>query len=578
MQPSSEGSRRGSSRQLKRYGPIVGVLAVIAVVAVLLTVGGSGDDEEPEAQDTQAAPVDIGPDDDVVPYSYALEEGFADEIEWGDNCDTDAGRLEIPTTLGVDCFKPFDGDNGGETEQGVTAETIDVVFYQSNPSDLLLQALFDLIGNDDTNEQILATIHNYINMYEALYETYGRKVNLITFEGTGTATDEVSAVADAETIARDYAPFAVVGGPLLNAAFAETLAQNGIMCIACNPGRPDSWYVERDPYVYGVALSSSQTREHVAEYVCKRLAGDPAIHAGDEDFHDDERVFGLITTETGPESAEMNELFVGLLEDCGVDLAEVLTYTDATTDLPNTVTGMVSKLKDSDVTSVIFIGDPVAPQLITTTATEQEYFPEWILTGSALVDTTAFARTYDQEQWAHAFGPSALWARQPIEEEGSYFLHEWFCGFPPPADETSGVIIAPVALAYNVLQGVGPELTYQRWRDVLFNAPPIESTVVSPYVSFGDRGLWDTTDFNAADDMTEVWWDAEATGPDERGQEGKGMYAYVDGGARYLPGEWPETDPKVFDDEGAVLIYEEPPEGLELPDYEPPEHEECERA
>ena len=39
------------------------------------------------------------------------------------------------------------------------------------------------------------------------------------------------------------------------------------------------------------------------------------------------------------------------------------------------------------------------------------------------------------------------------------------------------------------------------------------------------------------------------------------MYQYVDGGERYLLGEWPEEDTRAFDPEGAVAIYDERPRG-----------------
>ena len=65
---------------------------------------------------------------------------------------------------------------------------------------------------------------NLIRYYETYYELYGRKVNLVTFEGTGNATDEVAARADAAQIAEQYKPFVVFGGPALTSAFADELA------------------------------------------------------------------------------------------------------------------------------------------------------------------------------------------------------------------------------------------------------------------------------------------------------------------------------------------------------------------
>ena len=47
------------------------------------------------------------------------------------------------------------------------------------------------------------------------------------------------------------------------------------------------------------------------------------------------------------------------------------------------------------------------------------------------------------------------------------------------------------------------------------------------------------------------------------------MYTFVDGGKRYLPGEWP-TESKLFDPEGAVTLYAEPPAGEAPPSYPSP--------
>ena len=70
--------------------------------------------------------------------------------------------------------------------------------------------------------------------------------------------------------------------------------------------------------------------------------------------------------------------------------------------LPQTAAGLVAKLKQAGVTTVMFLGDPIMPIYLTKAATAQNYFPEWIVTGTVLTDTTAIARLYDQKQWAHA--------------------------------------------------------------------------------------------------------------------------------------------------------------------------------
>ncbi len=70
--------------------------------------------------------------------------------------------------------------------------------------------------------------------------------------------------------------------------------------------------------------------------------------------------------------------------------------------------------------------------------------------------------------------------------------------------------------------------------------------------------------------MAEIWWDPEATGVDEINNEGTGMWRYVDGGKRYLPGEWPEEELRMFDPEGTVTIFDEAPPEEAPPDYPSP--------
>ena len=76
-----------------------------------------------------------------------------------------------------------------------------------------------------------------------------------------------------------------------------------------------------------------------------------------------------------------------------------------------------------------------------------------------MVDTTAFSRTYDQEQWQHAFGISQLSARTLPEVSGYYSLYQWFSGQEAPANDSIGVLVPPLALFHSTVQAAGPNLT-----------------------------------------------------------------------------------------------------------------------
>ena len=205
------------------------------------------------------------------------------------------------------------------------------------------------------------------------------------------------------------------------------------------------------------------------------------------------------------------------------------------------------------MTTVFFTGDPIAPRTFTEEATRQEYFPEWVINGSILTDVAAFGRTYDQRQWAHAFGITGGAARIREEEGGQVWkLHEWYHGKPPAAKDTYGVLWFQPAVFYAALQAAGPKLTPETFRDGLFAGEASQRVTTNVSVSWGRKGIWPKVDYNGVDDFTLIWWDPQAEGPDEIRKPGKGLYQFVDGGKRYLLGEFPKGPPKMFEPAGAV--------------------------
>lgn len=563
---------RRSGRSLARWGPLVVIVAVIALVGVLVATS-----EEPPGDETATGtsapgqgngPAEVELPPNVLPFDVAEARGEVDDIDWGERCDVDKGVLRLPMTPTPMCFAPYDGPGGGDTATGVTSDSIKVVVYTAQENDPILSFVYGQVGATDTPAQAFATYEGYNEILSKYFETYGRTVELTQYGATGPINDEVAATADAETIARDLQPFAVIGGPLLTNAFAETLASNGVLCISCTPGQTIDWYESQAPYVWDVQKNTHQSSIMAAEYVGKRLAKGNAEFGGDA-VEDLPRKFGLIYLSAGPQTEQIREQMQATLkDDYGVEFAEVASFTDPVS-LAGYSREIMSRFKANGITTILYTGDPLAPQTLTTAATAQDYFPEWVITGSVLVDTSIFSRTYDQQQWAHAFGPSNLYARVSPEEAGSVHLWKWYFGSAPPAKSTAPLILPNLQFFYSVLQGTGTELSAEMFERVIFGADIIEGNVLSPQVSWGERGFWPGRDYGGVDDQTEVWWDPEAVGVDETGREAKGLWTYVDGGRRHLPGQWPEGRPNVFDPEGAVTVYEDLPAGLERPEYEP---------
>jgi hypothetical protein len=600
MQPAQAEGGGSSSNNLKKWGPIGAIVLVVAAIIGIVVVT-SGDDDDGEAgadtttavteptatEPTDSVPTDSEPTDSQpdgtepgdggdgggeitypLSFSQAQEQGI--DVAWDERCDTETGRVAIQWFFAPECYAPFDGDNGGATAPGVTADSIKVVLYQGPDDDPVINYLTQPIAVDDTNAESEQTARDMLEMFQSYYEFYGRTIDLETYVSTGIASDEVTARADAVRIAEDSEPFVVLGGPALTSAFADELAARDIMCIGCTPGQPASWYADRDPNVWGLAISAQQARAHAREFIAKQLVGKNAEHAGDEAFQGQPRKFGLVYISSSPESEAINEEFANGLREDGADVAEVLPYTLDPGTIQAQASQVIAKLKASGVTSVILVSDGIAPRDFTNEATAQEYFPEWVIAASAGPELTAFARTYDQQQWAHAFGTiNNTAARVTPEESGYYALYEWWKGTEPPAADTIGLLMPNFTLFYAILQDTGPTLTHETWRDALFANAGTTRAISQPYLTYGDKGLWPETDYSGVDDGTIIWWDPAATGPDEIRKEGTGMWAFVDGGTRYLPGEYP-TEDKLFDPEGAVTLYDTAPPGEEAPQYPSP--------
>jgi hypothetical protein len=106
----------------------------------------------------------------------------------------------------------------------------------------------------------------------------------------------------------------------------------------------------------------------------------------------------------------------------------------------------------------------------------------------------------------------------------------------------------------------------------LFRLPPAGGSPLSPLMSRGDHGYWPETDWGGNDDGTLIWWDPTATGEDESGNPGQGMYRYANGGQRYSFEDRPSVDEVgLFDVDRSVTVYETLPPEDQVPEYPPPD-------
>jgi hypothetical protein len=560
----------------KRYGPIALVVALIG--AAVLVFGGGGDDDDGDGDATaggDASEEDLIRSGPMTPEKAELE-GETD-IDFGPNCDTETGRIRLVSVYAPPCVEPFEGDNGGATSPGVTADTVKVVQYIPDPAlNPLAAATISGAGADVSPETAIETIAGFVDLYNKLFETYGRTVDVEPYIGTGAGDDVAAAKADAIAIA-EKDPFMVVGGPQTGAspAFASELASRGIVCgPQCALSLPQSLVDEYEPYLWQAGPVPNQAAALAAEAIGKLAGPGRAELAGDDATRAKDRVYGLLHYDNA--DGDHQEVFEELrdqLADSGIELATDVEFTLDLARAQESARTNISRLKAAGVTTVIYYGDPFNPGPLTIEATAQDFHPEWILGPSVLMDTTIFARLTDTEQWSHGFGVSFIGARGAQETNGAFRIWDWAYGGLPP-NNTANVLNDP--LLRGTFLGIhlaGENLTPETFRDGLLRYPPSGGGPTEALTSRGDHGIWPEMDWGGTDDATLIWFDPQATGEDEVGNEGTGMYRYANMAERYTIGEFPDSieEAGLFDEDSSVTVFEEVPAEDQTPDYEPPD-------
>jgi ABC-type branched-subunit amino acid transport system substrate-binding protein len=494
-------------------------------------------------------------------------------VDFGPNCDTTTGRVKIPFVYSPPCVQPFTGKNGGATSPGVTGNEIKIVVYTGDPQkDPLLAGQIRAAGASLDLEPIRQTWQGYVDIYNKMFEMYGRKISVEFYLATGPGSDTTAAKADAIAIA-EKKPFAVLGGPAQSTTvFADELAHRGVLCLGtCALAMPQRISDQNKPYIYTEGPSPEEAATLTAEFIGKQAGPGKAQFAGDDATKNKNRVYGIVHYDTpdGQYKGLFDTLKTQLKKKKITAKADQSFFLDLSRAQENART-IVTKMKDAGVTTVIYTGDPLTPGAVTKEATAQDFHPEWIIGPTVLADTSIFARTFDQEQWSHAFGVALVPGRTPQDLNGTYNLYQWFHGTPPP-NNTYAVINPSVLLLSNGVQMAGPKLTPQAFRDGVYRYPPSGGDPINPQLSFGKHGFWPFVDNYGSDDAGMLWWDPSAVGEDEVHQVGNGLYRYAAGAKRYTLGKFPaKGQGGLFDTASSVTIFQQlPPEDTQ-PTYPPP--------
>jgi hypothetical protein len=546
------------SKTSRRSTALVGVLMVAACTIPALATGAT------------AATGKVGPQAPGV--GIGSKAALAQ-----DTCDAATKRTSFASRgTGPLCVNPWEAgkDNGGATAPGVTKDGVKVVVYYGNEAMAAAErAAGGRLPVNQVNGQPGTWPDNFRDYDEAVqyaierfgtYQTWGRKPVYEFVEASGP--DEAAQRADAVKVIA-MKPFIVIdasnqnkGAPVFEAEMAKAkIIVNGAAASALTTDEIE----KQAPYRWATQADTTASVYLVANFLSNSLSGHKARWAGDEELAAKKRAFGLVT----PEGVIDVDLFNSLMKKYGGERpVEAVTY-DADSDatqLDEVAKTLIAKMQQKGVTSVVLFANNIAAKSLTTAATANNFKPEWIVTGYQFQDFDGFARNYDQEQFAHAFGVGVL-TPQPIPDPntppplGSF---EWYWG--KSQGTTAATTVGWMSFIYGAMQFAGPELTAANVQKGLFSVPAAggaSSGTVSYQTGYGRTvGLPYDEYLGLGTDVELVWWNADLQTDGTNAVAnfpGKGRFMYLNDGKRFSFGQFPKSEPEFFDE--SASIYQFPP-------------------
>jgi hypothetical protein len=328
--------------------------------------------------------------------------------------------------------------------------------------------------------------------------------------------------------------------------------------------------VPANPTLATAKEMQAPSEQYLAEFAAKALDGKPAKYAGDDTLKTKQRKFGVLYDDSpaGPDIGVFQKTFTKY----GGKASSLVLIPFSVPADPTQVSPMAqqqaptiaAKLKSENVTTVVPFMNPTAAMVaLTSAATSQSYFPEWLVGPGQ--DLDFYSRSYDKTQWAHAFG--IVWYPPWVDDQSDPLLahFQWFWGktqgtYSPGAD-------ALLRTLYNGIHIAGPNLNAKTFDAALNAFPPVggaySGMVASLEVSFAQpRGL--APRWGAA----LGFWSPTTSGPSQIiNITGAGKFLYLDGAKRYLPGGFPKGDLPFFETAGTIATFPTLPASDRSPTY-----------
>ncbi|HVE75395.1 MAG TPA: hypothetical protein VND22_01365 [Actinomycetota bacterium] len=479
------------------------------------------------------------------------------------------------------CVPFFDGDNGGKTWQGVTAEEITVILYHDgfisdqneteggdtsageyspaagNVCDLAKPSAGQTGCNDSNNGRemsVVAAARALYRYFNERFQTYGRSVHIYLY--WGGARTAATRRAEAAAIWERFKPFAVIDRGVFsgfNDAFAEASAKRRVMIFGSFGFLANDFFRKNAPHAWSFWPDIERWADNYVSYVCNKVVPFNTTYAGDDKQSEDmngkpRRLALMYTTDPGfPGIRLFKELVEDGVKACGGNIVEHVEFPYAGANIDNRCAehadcqyGIenVAKLQAADVTTVLWLGGMESK---TTPAADQaRWYPEWVVAGDRLIDDLLNGRAQNPNVWAHAWVHSQQLREIRFEESPArQAFREAAPNARPVQEYWATTIYREFFSLFKAIQVAGPFLQPETVDQGQHAIPRTSSTDPRTAACFYDPG-----DYTCVKDAQEAWWDSDA--PDPNNEPGVlGCWRMVHEGKRYLAGDW-EKKQEVF--------------------------------
>ena len=436
-----------------RYPPMLSMLAGL-LIAVLVMPSALNLPQNNPTQTVEFAPVPPEDSDDPPPpdgnfdqLGLGSSEGLEGDGAPGGDGDGLGGSTTIPGALdsGIGdnpstyrcvegrqtedplsppCVAFFEGDNFGETYQGVSEDEVNFLVYidglindlgtsrgnEQRPS----RQYYDLVNDPpEPDEHVrVRVLRGWQQYFNERYQTYGRFVHFHVYFSGADRTPEARR-ADAADNFKRINPFAVVVDAAFDGggdAYLDSMLKRGVLNFGSFAGQSARFYQRFPKLLWGFLPSLEIQAEQYADVLCKKYIGDPANpnpvdHS--PTYNGQPRKFGLVyTSDSGyPGLREFKDRVVERFQECGGEIAETATFPQAGFAVssehgPRYAVDAMARFQQANVTTIIWPGG--LETRFSNAAGQLRYYPEWILAGDGVLDAEYPNQVQDQTVWANS--------------------------------------------------------------------------------------------------------------------------------------------------------------------------------